>query len=339
MSRLLSLTVLLCLACVLAGCTYSSSEDYFDRFSVSLDGGPALKGSLAWGCSVKTDHSPGFGPSHFINAGGPYTRTFAGFPDGRLVLLVPRKFPVDKERYKCHGGPLEGWEGYVLDGRGDVALLHHLSAGTRVEGMPFLSVQPRKADSGESAPDPRLDQAAEKAYLQKLGRMTRLALQEKKYFQADGTPLPSSVADANWLLSLPKDRPTVLVPGRIADEPLRSGDTRDVDWQYKGLTEDLRGGEWMTAGIPPAGDGSVVTFDVMAEEARATQRPSGGTTRDFRTWLLGEIHAPLLRIPGVKLPVRVAPSVAVWYPDQKRLIRIVWSDETQEMRGDMKLLP
>lgn len=338
MSRPRSLTALYCLAAVLAGCTSSTSEDYVDGFSVSLDGGPALKGSLEWGCRVKTDHSLGFGPSHFIDAGGPYTRTFAMFPDGRAVLLAPRKFPIDTEHYKCHGGPLAEWEGYVLDGRGKVSILHHLPAGKYLEGMPSLSVQPRKLEAGDGGRNPQLDDAAEQIFLKKLGRMTRLALEENTYFREDGVPLPAHVLDANWLLALPKDRPTVLLPGRIADEPLRSDSSTDVDWQYKGLTEDLRGGTWMAVGMLPAADGAVVALDLKAMEARTARRPPGGP-RDFRSWLVGDFHAPLVRIPGVDRPVRVAPSVAVWYPDQRRLIRIVWSDETQEMRRDMKLAP
>jgi hypothetical protein len=225
----------------------------------------------------------------------------------------------------------------VLDTRSTPGQFHHLAAGLRGAGLPALLIQPRTVVAGESAADLSERVALAQEFATKLGRLTRLALEEVSYFQPDGQPVAERADDAAYLLSLAKTRPSVLLPGRIADEPLSSqGSALDADWQYQGLAQDLRDCHGPRAAMLPGADGSAVLFDLPTLEARAAPIPASSGS-DFGSDLFGEFPALLIRIPGVAQPVRVAHSVAVWYPEQRRLIRIVWSDATQELRQAMHL--
>lgn len=331
------------LVSVLSGACDRSPDHLSNDIAISIDGGKEVMRHVEWRCSYRSNRSPAnFGPTHSRTYVPVSVESFNALPDGREALVMPRQEPGWATDERCVQFGAKDWSAYVIDSRSSVSRLFFISSGAAPKGppgykLPALSVR-TLATSVQPNPPPDAVRAARDAFAGKVCTISRLVVEEPGYFLPDGNPNPKYPDDTRFLLSLPSDRPTVILPKDASLEPV-TGKASPSDLVYEDLPL-LRHGdsEPLPMQLLPSANGEPITFDVDRAtpyyDRQGNANPSSNTD-GYEVFYLGKPKPPEVLASGIAQPIPIAASAVIWYPDRKRLFLIWWMDDSKVVRGRM----
>lgn len=321
--RTLGMLLLAGTVLALAGCGWEPpSEPILSSqavtYSVSLEGGPSVQAGLAWTCasSWQSYFSERDMAMHreLQTEAGALPTTFLELADGIVVGLRPGNWPACPAK--------TDWKALVFDPRGKIPTLTLVDGSTDDKGMLAvlpglkLNIQARKGQGPEAQPAP--------AVLDGLYRHASSLQYRVLDFSGDvGFVLHGSFFKEirQTLLALPRNAPTVLPAIQATGHPLQGL-----------LEQSAEDGVQGVARLHPA-------FEVIGDDrARNVPLTAKGFAIDLSAtessphllrFVPGDMAPPVVRVPRVKRAVRVDPVAAVWYPDRRHLLLLVWGDESK----------
>jgi len=313
-------------AALLTAC--GQSPDSIDAsLSVTLDEQPiasqkvSLRCSYAWAYFSEMDMT-----SHYDAKAEPAKAptVFAMLPDRRLLAISPDIWPPVDRTGRCSFSEIQGWQALVLDPHKPVPLLTRISPFDESAGnLPGLALQGKTSKVATATAAPVAIKQAIQQAVEKASSLDFVVMD----IPAEGdTVMPVEYAahlsaeTVAALRALPTGSQSILLPETQTDTPLNPDDPGNdstlVGLPGFNLTKVMGTNALSTY---PSMPGLPITLDPL--------RPSG----EGKVYFPSDVPTPAVTLPGLKTPLPIAPVVAVWYPEFRKLIVIRWAKRASEL--------